>query len=165
MSDFDPDNQLSQPVSAFSLDGARLLTGLSHRALELADLDDSAIADLIRRRLRLAKGQGWAVIGTFGATFAGILAIGGMMRSDMLMGLWAAVIASMAVGTAFLLDRGAFRLFRRRSLDYGLSAEACQHLYQRAGDAEAWIAVLEACGQEPNDRDLAGFVLPERRRS
>jgi len=151
---------LLTPTAGLSRDGAALthLTLVEGRGL--ADVDDSVVAALVRARLRLGRRQGWALIGTFGATFAAGLALPSVIGQGVWLGGAVALMGSLACVLGVLVERGAWRLFARLGRRDGLSDEACKRIYARAPDAEAWIAVLHECGRDPADAELACFVRP-----
>lgn len=148
------------PVAALTRDGEALTHLKLVEGRSLADVDDSVVATLVRLRLRLARGQGWALISTFGATFAAGLALPLVIGHGVWLGGAIAIMGSLACVLGFLVERGAWRLFARIGRRDGLSDEACQRIYARAPDAEAWIAVLHECGRVPADAELACFVRP-----
>ncbi len=123
---------------------------------------DEVIADLVRYRRVAARAQGWMALAFVGATFGGIMALSLVLRADLLLGVVAALVALVSVGTGFLVERASQEIFFRRGLTRGLSQEACEQLYELSRGVDGYIDVLNSCGAPPSDHDLATFVCPDR---
>lgn len=128
----------------------------------LARATDEVIADLVRYRRLAARAQGWMALAFVTATFAGIMALSVFLRADLLLGVVAALVALVSVGTGFLVERVSREIFLRRARTRGLSLEACEQLYELSRGVDGYIDVLNSCGTPPSDRDLATFVCPDR---
>lgn len=140
--------------------------GLSAGGLSLArtrwvnDVDDEDLATLVRRRWILARAQGWAVVSTFGLTFAVGVALAASAAQGWMLGGFVAMVLTLSVGLGFAVEAGVWRAFLKMGRSFGLSDDACQHIYQRAAQADAWVDVVRACGKEPTDAQIATFVRP-----
>ncbi len=142
-------------MSALALGVPRMadITGRS-----IGEIPPKAIATLIHFRLGLQRAQGWAVFGAFAAAFAGIYALSGHLRSELLLGTYAAAVACLAATSATVVERGGRLVFVGRARREGMSDEAAQRLYDRAKHAGPLVDVLRTLNREPQVGDLVRFV-------
>ncbi len=124
-------------------------------------ISPEALKSLVHLRLKLEKAQGWGVFSAFAGAFVGVYALSGHLRSELLLGLYAAVTASLAAGSAPVIERAGYHYFLRRAHREGLSDVAARALYHRAASAGPWLDVLRSLGREPLEGDLVRFVTDE----
>ena len=146
----------TSPAAPLSLE---LTLGSERFCARSADeVGDEVIADLVRKRLAMERGQGWAVLGLFVAALAAVVAIGTRLNSQVFLGVTAALTASLALGLGFSVERVFWRLFLGEGRAHGLNEAACRRIFERASGAEKMIEVMRSCGKEPTDTELARFV-------
>lgn len=150
----------SAPVSALAL-GVPKMAAFAGRSI--SDLSPQSLAGLIHFRLGLQRAQGWAVFGAFAAAFAGIYALSGHLRSELLLGSYAAAVACLAATSATVVERSGRLVFVGRARREGMSEEAARLLYDRAKNAGPLVDVLRTLNREPQVDDLLRFVDDERR--
>jgi hypothetical protein len=114
---------------------------------------------LVRLRLALERGQGWALLALFGCGLLSCVVVGLSGASQAFVGVYAAAMASATAGLGLVVERVWWRLFRARARAEGLSERACEQLFARAGSAEHWLEVMVRCGHQPTDAEVASFVL------
>ena len=130
------------------------------RTRRLDEVDDQQLAMLVRRRWVLSRAQGWAVVSTFGMTFAGGVGLAAVAGPGWMLGGFVAMVLSLSLGLGFAVEAGVWRAFRKMGRSIGLSEETCRYIYQRAAEADAWVDVVRACGTEPTDLQIGAFVRP-----
>lgn len=143
-------------TSVIALSETALLT-LTKRMIDVHERD---LAHLVRRRWGLGRAQGWAVMLSFALAFGGVAAVGASVHSSWLLAAVGAGVVSLSVGAGFFLEAGLWRLFLRDARAFGLSESTSRLLYKKAGEAEAWLEVLRACGHEPTDAQIVGYLQP-----
>jgi len=139
------------PVAAMHVDGR----GWERDASEL---DDAALARLIKGRLRLDSMQGWMVLGTIMVLCLSGLIAGAALHSAVALFAVATLAASLGVCAGFLSERVLLAWFMSDCRAAGLSDEACRRLFERAPSAAKVVDVLRSVGREPSDAELAQFV-------
>ena len=144
-------------TSALALSAGGL--GLA-RTRRVDDVDDEDLAMLVRRRWILGRAQGWAVVSTFGLTFAAGVALAAVAAQGWMLGGFVALVLTLSMGLGFAVEAGVWRAFLKMGQQFGLSDDACAYIYQRAAQADAWVDVVRACGKEPTDAQIAAFVRP-----
>jgi hypothetical protein len=122
------------------------------------DIGDADLADLIRLRLSIARGRGWVLSAVFFVALSFVLALGPYMGSFILFGITAATTAFLALGLGVSLEQVCWQIFYREARTRGLSEDACRRIFDRAIGAERMLGVMEACGREMKDAELASFV-------
>jgi hypothetical protein len=139
------------PISAMHVNGR----GWERDAHEL---DDAALARLIKGRLQLDRMQGWMVLGTIVVLCLGGLIAGVAFHSTAVLFAVATLAASLGVCAGFLSERVLLAWFMSDGRAAGLSDQACLRLFERAPSAAKVVDVLASVGREPSDAELAGFV-------
>lgn len=127
-------------------------------ARDADEVEDRVLAGLVKKRLALERVQGWTVLGLFASALLAVVALGTHLGSQVLLGITAAVTASLAVGLGFCVDRLFWAIFLEEGRAQGLSEKACRRVFERAAGAEKVIEVLRSCGKEPSDQEIATFV-------
>lgn len=133
-----------------------LCTPLREKSTE--EMADADLAELIRLRLAMERGRGWVLSGIFFIALSFVLALGPYMGSSILLGITAALTASFALGLGASLETACWGIFYREARTRGLSEEACRKIFDRATGAERMLDVMNACGREIKDAELARFV-------
>lgn len=152
-------SERATPVSALAqLPGLRM-NDVVGRSIQ--DLAPHTVTRLIHYRLRLERTQGWAIFMSFAAAFAGIYALSGHVRSELLLGIYAAAVACLAATSASVVERGGMLLFLRRAKTEGMSIQAAETLYRRAKNAGPLVDVLKTLNRTPQESDLLRFVTDE----
>lgn len=141
----------SLPVAGPSFDGRRW-------EREAHELDDVALARLVRRRLQLDRMQGWIVLGTIvGLSGTGLLA-GAHFHSGILLFAVATLAASLGICAGYFSERALLAMFMSEARAVGLSDKACRRLFNKAPGASKVVEVMKSLGREPSDAELARFV-------
>jgi len=143
----------SLPVTALSFAAS---SRLRHRELE--NVDDGALAALVRLRLRLERAHGWWVLGGIFAALASVVVVGVVVDSRLTFGAYAAAVASGTVGLGMAASWLQGSTFRREARRIGLSTTAADRLFVVAVDADHWLKVIERCGLTVSASDIASFV-------
>lgn len=147
---------LGSSAAPWSIDDA--LRCRDARSLALSEVPDALIADLVRKRLWLERAQGFGLLGTFAFGLVAVLGVGTQIPSPALLGITAALTASLGLSFGIAVDRAAWHWFWAKGRAQGLSEPACRQIFERACRAEKLVEVLSSCGREISDHDLANFV-------
>ena len=146
------------PVASISASVDWLAVRPPQHALEAHEVDDGVLARLVRARLALERSNGWMLIGCLGLAIGSVFVFGGTPETRALLGVYAAVVGSAAAGLGFGLERLTWRFFLHLGRAQGLSDEACLRVFERAAGVDRWIEILQSCGREPTDAELASFI-------
>jgi hypothetical protein len=128
------------------------------RTFEAHEVDDGVLAALVRTRLALEKGNGWAIFACVALAVGSVFVFGSTPETKALLGVYAAVVGAAASGLGFGVERLSWRLFLHLGRAQGLSDEACLRVFERAAGVDRWIEILRSCGKEPTDEEIASFV-------
>lgn len=124
----------------------------------MLDVADPAVAVLVRLRMTVERSHGWVLLACIFLTLASVVLVGAAVKNPFTFGAYAAAVAASTVGLGFVSERLCYGFFRSRARAAGLSEAACEGLFRAAADAEHWLDVLRACGHEPSDAEIAGFI-------
>jgi hypothetical protein len=153
----DDGNLPAAPVAALST-GIDWLTARPLREASASELEDHALANLVRARIVLEQTHGWAVFACFVLAVSSVFLFGGSVESRAILGVYAAAVAAGAAGLGFGVERVSWRVFLHLGRRQGLSDAATAHVFERASGADRWLDVMKACDREPTDEELARFV-------
>lgn len=122
------------------------------------EVEDAIVARLVRRRLSMERTQPWVVLALVVLPLAMALFLGLHLNSEVVLAGAAAMAATLGIGLAFYVERAFLELFLSEGKVLGLSEDACRRVFQRATSASHMLDVMESCGKEPSDAELASFV-------
>ncbi len=149
----------SLPVSTFSL-ALHPLAPARERLIH--DVDDHELAALVRLRLHLDQLHGWWVLGGVLLALASVVAVGVACNSRLVLGAYAAAVASATVGVGLFATWLQVSTFRRRAHEIGLSGAEADRLFVAAADADHWLGVMQHCGLPVTASEIAAFVRKPR---
>lgn len=144
-------DQLLTPARALSFDERAWARGAD-------EVTDAVVARLVRRRLSMERTQPWVVLALLVLPLVVALYLGLYLGSEVVLAGAAAMAATFGLGLAFYVERAFLELFVAEGKGLGLSEDACRRVYQRATNASHLLDVMQSCGKEPSDADLASFV-------
>jgi len=125
---------------------------------EWADANDETLAHLLRYRRRAQRAQGWFAIVAFVAAFSLMLGLAVLLPAHTVLAVLTAMVAALAMGVGFLLDRATKHAFVRLARSLGLSTVASEDLYARTNAVGGYLDALSCHGGAVTDSDIAGFV-------
>lgn len=122
------------------------------------EVSDAVVASLVRRRLWMERVQPWVVLALLVLPLGVALSLGFHLHSEAVLAAAATMAASFGLGLSFYVERAFLGIFVAEGKGLGLSEDACRRVFQRATSASHLLDVMESCGTEPSDADLASFV-------
>jgi hypothetical protein len=145
------DHRLVTPARALPFDERAWARGAD-------EVTDAVVARLVRRRLSMERTQPWVVLALLVLPLALALYLGLHFNSEVVLAGAAAMAATLGIGLAFYVERAFLEVFVSEGKVLGLSEEACRRVFQRATSASHLLDVMESCGKQPSDAELASFV-------
>ncbi len=106
----------------------------------------------------MERRQPWVVLALLVLPLALALYLGLHFNSEIVLAGAAAMAATLGIGLAFYVERAFLELFVAEGRVLGLHEDACRRVFQRAAGAQHMLDVMESCGKQPSDAELASFV-------
>lgn len=122
------------------------------------EVADEVVARLVRRRLSMERMKPWVVLALLVLPLVVALYLGLHFDSEVVLAAAAAMAATFGIGLTFYVEHAFLELFMAEGKVLGLSEDACRRVFQRATSASRLLDVMESCGKEPSDAELASFV-------